>query len=262
MTLLATEALVLRHVKQGDTSHVVTLLTRENGKIAVMAKGSRRPGSRFGAALDLLNYNDIQYRERAQGGLVFLNACELKRSFDNVRLDVFGYASASLCAELADRVLPEGAPAPEIFDLLLATLVILDETLPLPEGEGLRAVLLPLTFQIKLMDHLGIAPELTGCVGCGKADVNGPASLSARRGGLLCARCRAAEGGRRLGAETVAFLRTALYGELAEVMTAPHPPTKALILESRGALDAVLEYHHGKPPTLRSRKFLDELWQD
>jgi recombinational DNA repair protein (RecF pathway) len=112
------------------------------------------------------------------------------------------------------------------------------------------------------MDSLGIAPELTGCVACGSADLGGSSSLSARRGGLLCPRCRAAEGGRRLGVATVEFLRAGLFGELAGPLTAPAPPSAAVILESRRALDALLEYHHhGQPAGLRSRRFLDDLWR-
>ena len=112
------------------------------------------------------------------------------------------------------------------------------------------------------MDQLGIAPELTGCVVCGAEDPGPTASLSAKRGGLVCRRCRAAEGGRRLGAETVRFLRTALFAGIEEGMMAPEPPSRGVVLESRAALDAVLEYHHhGKPAALRSRKFLDDLWR-
>jgi recombinational DNA repair protein (RecF pathway) len=134
--------------------------------------------------------------------------------------------------------------------------------MPLPAGEELRAVAFPVVFQLKLMDCLGVAPELTGCVGCGAADAGAGASLSARRGGLLCGRCRAAEGGRRLGPETLAFLRSALFGALDGVMASPGPPAPSVILESRGALDAVLEFHHhGRPSALRSRRFLDDLWK-
>ena len=73
---------------------------------------------------------------------------------------------------------------------------------------------MPVVFQLRLMDKLGVAPELTGCVVCGDADPAPSASLSARRGGLVCRRCRAAEGGRRLGPQTVAFLRTALFDRI------------------------------------------------
>jgi DNA repair protein RecO (recombination protein O) len=126
----------------------------------------------------------------------------------------------------------------------------------------MRVAGLPVSFQLKLMDHLGIAPELTGCVACGSADLGGSTSLSARRGGLVCRRCRAAEGGRRLGADAVAFLREAAFGDLADAMTSARPPARGAVLEARGALDALLEYHHhGRPGALRSRKFLDDLWR-
>jgi len=258
----ATDAIVLRHVRQGDTSHVVTLFTREHGKVAVLAKGSRKPGSRFGAGLDLFHLTHVQYRERPGRDLVFLQSCDLRRAFTRLAEDVVAYAAAGVCAELVDRLAPDGAPSEEIFDLLRESFESLAETAPLPPDEVLRAVALPVSFQLRLMDQLGIAPELTGCVVCGDAELSGSASISARRGGLVCRRCRAAEGGRRLGPEGLALLRTAAFDTLAAGMTSPSPPSRGALLEARAALDAVLEYHHhGRPTALRSRRFLDDLWK-
>jgi DNA repair protein RecO (recombination protein O) len=257
-----TDALVLRHVRQGDTSHVVTLLARESGRVAVMAKGSRTPGSRFGAGLDLFNLSRIRYRARPARDLVYLDACELKRDFAALARDVFAYAAAGACAELVDRLVPDGGASAEIFDELLDALSALAETAPFPDGEESRAVALAVAFQLHLMDHLGISPELTGCVACGAADLEGSTSLSPRRGGLVCRKCRAAEGGRRLGTETVEFLRQAAFGELTAALAAARPPAKGTLLEARAALDALLEYHHhGRPGAMRSRRFLDDLWR-
>jgi DNA repair protein RecO (recombination protein O) len=258
---IESDALVLRHVKQGDTSHVVTLFAREGGKVAVLAKGSRKPGSRFGAGLDLFSLSRIRYRARPHGQLAFLDSCELRASFERLSQDVFAYAAAGVCAELVDRIVPEGAASAEIFDLLLEAVVALADTAPLPGGEELRVVALPVAFEVKLMDSLGVAPELTGCVACGNADLEGSSSLSARRGGLLCRRCRAAEGGRRLGPEAVDFLRASLFGAVSAPLTGARAPGPAAILESRAALEAVLEYHHGGRPVLKSLRFLDELWR-
>jgi DNA repair protein RecO (recombination protein O) len=261
MTWIESDAVVLRHVKQGDTSRVVTLLARAGGKVAVLAKGSRKPGSRFGAGLDLFSVSRIRYRQRPHRDLVFLDSCEIRRSFAHLAEDIFGYAAAAVCTELTDRLLPDGAEAGETYDLLVETIAVLAEIVPFAEGEETRAAALPVVFQLRLMDQLGIAPELTACVACGSADLEGSSSLSARRGGLLCPRCRAAEGGRRLGSETVGFLRSSLFGELSGVATAPAPPSRAPLTESRAALDAVLEYHHGHRVALRSQRFLDDLWR-
>lgn len=261
-TFVESDAVVLRHVRQGDTSHVVTLFARESGKVAVLAKGNRRPGSRFGAGLDLLSLARIRYRTRPNRDLVFLDTCEPQRAFARLATDVFGYASAGVCCELVDRLVPDGAVNAEIFDALLQALSALDDTAPFAAGQELRAVALPIAFQLKLMDSLGIAPELTGCVACGDTELGAPTSLSPRRGGLLCPRCRGAEGGRRIGTETLGFLRASLFGELSAVLTAPDPPTRSLVLEARAALDALLAFHHhGQPAALRSRKFLDGLWK-
>ncbi len=262
MTHVESDALVLRHVRQGDTSHVVTLLVRDGGKVAVLAKGSRQPGSRFGAGLDLFTLSHVRYRARPSADLLFLDACEFRQSFAGLTKDVFAYAAAGVCAELVERLLPDHASSTDIFDLLLEALSPLVETAPLPAGEEMRAVALPVVFQMKLMDVLGVAPELAECVACGANDLAGSTSLSPRCGGLVCAKCRVAEGGRRLGRDSVAFLREALFGDVGAVMTSAAPPSRAATLEARGALDALLEYHHhGRPGALRSRKFLDELWR-
>jgi DNA repair protein RecO (recombination protein O) len=262
VTHVDTDALVLRHVKQGDTSHVVTLLTRDGGKIAVMAKGSRKPGSKIGPGLGLFHRARIRYRERPNRDLVFLDSCELATSYDTLPRDVVGYAVAGVCAELVDRLVPDGGASPEIFDLLREAFESLAEVAPLPAGEELRAVGLSVVFELKLMDVLGVAPELTGCVACGDTQLESSTTLSPRRGGLLCPRCRAAEGGRRLGTGAVAFLRSGLFGELSDPLTAATPPTRGALLDARGALDALLEYHHhGKPAGLKSRRFLDGLWK-
>lgn len=262
MAAVESDALVLRHVRQGDTSHVVTLLARESGRIAVLAKGSRTPGSRFGAGLDLFTLTRIRYRARPARDLVFLDGCELKRSFSVLARDVIAYAAAGTCAELVDRLVPDGGTSAEIFDELLEAWIALAEAVPFPQGEEPRAVGLTVAFQLRLMDHLGIAPELTGCVACGAADLEGSTTLSPRRGGLVCRRCRAAEGGRRLGTESVELLRQWAFGEPTEAIVAARTPARGTLLEARAALDAMLEYHHhGRPAAMRSRKFLDDLWR-
>jgi DNA repair protein RecO (recombination protein O) len=261
MSYVESDAIVLRHVKQGDSSRVITLFARDTGKVAVLAKGIRSQALKYGSSLDLFNVARIQYRLRSNRDLVYLQSCDLRRSFEAITRDIFGYAAAAVCVELVDRLVPEGAPSPDLFDLLLGALEILAETVPFPEGEEMRAVAFPVAYQMKLMDRLGLSPELSSCVGCGDPELS-TASLSARRGGLLCQRCRSSEGGRYLGSASLEFLRRSRSGELAAVMTSSVAPTKGVVLESRAALDSVLEYHHHvKTSWLRSRKFLDGLWR-
>jgi DNA repair protein RecO (recombination protein O) len=253
VALVESDAMVLRHVRQGDTSHVVTLLARDTGKVAVLAKGSRTPGSRFGAGLDLFSVSHIRYRARPSADLVFLDGCELRKSFADLARDVFAYAAAGVCAELVERLVPEGGSSAEIFDLLLEAWTALVETVPLPPGEELRAVALPVAFQMKLMDVLGIAPELTGCVVCGNEDLGGSTSLSASRGGS-CARDAAGRAADVSAPGGGVPARGALRGVVPSDDDAA--PRKVVVMESRAALDALLEYHHhGRPGALKSRRF-------
>jgi DNA repair protein RecO (recombination protein O) len=261
VTRIRTDAIVIRHVKQGDSSRVVTLFTREAGKVAVMAKGARKPGSRFGAGMGLFARSQVGYRPRPGRDLVYLDTCELLESFDSLLPDVLGYAAAASCVELVDRLAPPGAASVEIYELLLSALRILTEVAPFPEGEGARAAALPVAFQAHVMATLGIAPELMVCVECGGDGLGDRVSLSARRGGVLCRQCRDAEGGRRLGAEAVSLLRGSILADLSFVVAAPRGPSEAAVLEARTALDGVLAYHHGRPSSFRARAFLDPLWR-
>lgn len=176
-------AIVLKVVEFSETSSIVTLFSRQFGKIHGIAKGARRPKGPFESALDLLARCQVVFLRKSSGALDLLTEAKLERRFRPPGHDLSclyaGYYVAELLSELTD----DYDPHPDLFDLAEQTL------------DGLSHVgstsLLVLRFELAALALLGHLPSLEMCVECGT-----PVQTSARvafgliSGGVLCAKCR------------------------------------------------------------------------
>ena len=116
-----TRALVLRTVAFGETSSVVTLYTRDFGKVRALAKGAWRPKSGFDAALDLLSSCQVLVLRKSSGGLDLLTEASLEHRF-RVGRSLTAFAAGMYVAELLDALTADVDPQPELFDAAHATL--------------------------------------------------------------------------------------------------------------------------------------------
>jgi DNA repair protein RecO (recombination protein O) len=101
--LYTADALILRTYKLGEADRIVVFLTRDRGKKRGVAKGARRPRSRFAAALEPLTEARVAYFEKEQRELVGLNYAETVRS-------PLGFAMGRLGPAEAGRCVREGGP--------------------------------------------------------------------------------------------------------------------------------------------------------
>ena len=102
MPLYTADALVLRTYKLGEADRIVVFLTRDRGKKRGVAKGARRPRSRFMGALEPLTEVSVAYFEKERRELVGLNYAETRRSPLMLGSpDALGYVS--YFAELLDE---------------------------------------------------------------------------------------------------------------------------------------------------------------
>jgi DNA repair protein RecO (recombination protein O) len=179
------EGIVLRRVDYGETDRVLTVLTRDHGKLGVLARGVRRAGSRLAAHTDLFARSTMQLA-RGRGELEVLT--EARRLGPVTTLgDARRSACAALCAELADHALEPGHPLEEgLFDLVGDALAACAE----PTRDPRAAVI---WFARRMIDRLGYGPELYACAGCRRPLEERPARFSAAGGGLLCPACAAAD---------------------------------------------------------------------
>jgi DNA repair protein RecO (recombination protein O) len=235
-------ALVLRTVDFSETSLVVTLFTREFGKIGALAKGARRPKSAFEGALDLLSLCRVVFLHKSSDALDLLTEAKLHRRFRAGERDLTRLYAAYYVAELLDEMTHTGDPHPELYDAAVQALAELEE------GGNVAAV--TLRMEMTALRVLGHAPSLEECVGCGApADPEGRAAFGMLDGGLLCPQCRP---GRRqvvsISGEVVRTLRR--FADRASEAWRDDPPGPKTWGELRGVLNHYLANLLGKKPKL------------
>ena len=116
MPLHATEALILRTYKLGESDRIVVFLTRDRGKKRGVAKNARQSRRRFGGALEPLTYGRVGYVERERRDLVRLEYVEPLRSpLAAADGEALGYVS--YFAELLDEWAQEADPNEALFRL-------------------------------------------------------------------------------------------------------------------------------------------------
>ena len=122
MPLHDSEAIVLRTYPLGDADRLVSLLTRDHGRLRGVAQGARRPKSRFGAALEPYTYLRVWFYERETRDLVRIGQCEILESFLDLQQDYRSGLALAVAAEITEAVLPEREPQDAAFRLLLHVL--------------------------------------------------------------------------------------------------------------------------------------------
>jgi len=199
MARFCDQALILRRFRYGETSLVTQVLTREHGRVHLLAKGAYRPSARYYAVLDLFDTLQLEWVASPGRELATLQAAQIVARRHRLALELARFRAALTMLELAEQGSQEAHANRELFELLRAGL----DRLLLP-GPAERALV---EFELGFLHNLGLAPALVECASCGGA---APASagqgarraaFSAQSGGRLCASCarEARALGRRVG---------------------------------------------------------------
>jgi DNA repair protein RecO (recombination protein O) len=176
------QGIVLRTYKLGETDRILHLLTQGRGKIRAVAKGIRRPGSRFGGRLEAYSHVDLQLYEGRN--LDVVNQVELIAPHAAVRADFTRSACAAVMAELADTVAQEGERDNALFLQLRAGLQALEAGAAAP---GHDPTVFVDAFLLRAASIVGFHAFTDACAVCRRP---GPhAFLSVKAGGTLCAEC-------------------------------------------------------------------------
>ncbi len=171
------EGIVIRTNHYGETNKIVTLFTREWGKIGVMARGAKKPNSRLAAITQLFTYG--QFLVQTSSGLGGLQQGEMLSSMRTIKEDIFLTAYASYVIDLTDKSTDEKKANPFLFEMLYQTLNYINE--------GYDPEIIVHIFEVKMLNTLGLYPVLNQCAVCGSTD--GHFSFSIREGGFICHRC-------------------------------------------------------------------------
>jgi len=175
-----TSALILRTYEYSETSYVVSLLTRDYGKLHALAKGARRPKGPFGGEIDLFAEGQAVLVMHPETSLHLLTEFSCRRRWLGLRGALDRAYAACYAAEIAGAASPEGLPQPELYELVTTTLDSLES------GDAAATVAF---FQVHLLMLAGFMPDLQSCTVCGKTVSGRQVSYCFARSGLLCAEC-------------------------------------------------------------------------
>lgn len=171
------EAILLAVRDYDAASRMVTLFSREHGKLTAVAYGARRPRNELAGCTQ--PFAHVELFLTSGKGIDSLKQCAIKRSFRELREDLDKMAYAALLAELTAELWPEREPEPAAFDLLLAAFGLLGSR---------NARITALAAALQLLSLAGFRPEFGNCVVCGRP-LSFPARFDAAAGGGVCEGC-------------------------------------------------------------------------
>ncbi len=180
---LTVRGIVLRVTDYNDRDALLTLLTQDQGKLTVKARGLRRKSSPLIAPCQLLAFGEFtlfEYRDNYT-----INEAHSIELFQNLRRDLTKLSLGTYFAQAAEVLSQEDLPNPELQSLVLNCLFALSK-LELPENQ------VKTVFELRAACLAGYTPDLFGCHACGSQS---PDAFDLSAGQLECRGCRDASSG-------------------------------------------------------------------
>ncbi len=179
------EAVVLRTWPIHEADQIVSLFTRDFGKIKGVAKAAAKSRRRFGGALEPMTHVRAHYAEKPSQELVRLDSFEILHSPLAEPVDYGRAAALAFFAEVLEQTLPDHDPHDVVFRLLLSVL----------EQTRVDCIWMPVTyFALWITRLMGWLPDLSRCLLCGESLSGQAAYFHFAQDGLVCAEHRGAHG--------------------------------------------------------------------
>jgi len=199
---LKTEAIVLRSIRYGEADRILHLYTAQRGRVGAIAKGARRPKSRFGGRLEPFFRLDLLLHE-GRGELLTVTQAATVDGYPRLRASGAALSAGARACDAVLRLLDAAEPNPPAYNLLCRCLSLLDD----PGAPAATSLPAALSFRLKLALAAGFSPELGSCACCGEADHL--VGFSGAAGGVVCSSCEAgsfplSEGAHRFMVESIA----------------------------------------------------------
>jgi DNA repair protein RecO (recombination protein O) len=246
--LYKTEGIVLKSMEYKEADKIVTIYTKNYGKITAIAKGVRKTKSKLGSSLEIFTYSVfLLYKGR---NIDIVSQVEILESFFSASKEVIKFAFAANCVEVVNKLTEEREINIGLFDLLKEILHYLKESND-PK-------LLSLSFKWQTMSVLGYRPSLNHCCRCNKsAKDQKEMYFNIQEGGLVCNHCisKNKEGCVKVSIYFNKLVRKILITPLSIISNATIPVEKIKELEK--ITDLYLAYHSERSfKTDRFLKFL------
>jgi len=243
------DALILRHQRWGEADRLITIFTREHGKLRIVAKGARKTTSRKAGHLEPFMRSALQL---AQGrDLWIVTQAETINAFLPMREDLQRLSIASYVIELLDKFTYEDGSNPQLFRLAVETLERLCTT------DSIFVVLR--YYEMRLLDIMGYRPQLFQCIGCQEEIKAEDQYFSAMVGGVICPRCsHQYEDIRKISVDALKYLRHFQRSTYKEALAAT--PGENVMQEVEKIMQWYLTYLLER--AINSQVFLQQIRKD
>jgi len=218
------EAIVLRHSDWGEADRLLTLYTRERGKVRAIAKGARRIRSRKAGHLEPFTRVALQLAKGRD--LLIVTQADTLDAYLPLGADLVKTGYASYAVELLDRFTYEDESENYPIYVILTEILGRIATEPDP-WLAIRY------YEVRLLDFLGYRPHLFKCAKCGKEIQPVDQYFSPAAGGVLCPDCGArVRGAWKISMEALKHLRHFQRSSYIEAQRARPTPEVQTELET------------------------------
>jgi DNA repair protein RecO (recombination protein O) len=179
-----TRGIIIKRINLGEADKIITFYTATRGKMRARAIGVRKQESKLAGSLELFMHSDLIL---ARGrNLDVVTSAQAINSFSNLRSDLKKTSFAYFSIELIEKFVPEELKDTRIFSLLAETLKVLNNS----KLKSLYYSAFLLAFEIRLLNFLGFAPQISRCLHCAENGKLAKFYFSAQLGGILCENCK------------------------------------------------------------------------
>lgn len=197
------EGIILKARDYGESNQILTVFTKYQGKIAIMARGSKKTRSRFGAVTE--PFTQAHFVTFGTGNIVTLSQADLINSHHLLRSDLLLTAYGAYWVELIDKTTEDKDPHPPLYEMLTLLLKRLEQE---TDPDTLTFIL-----ELRILKMAGYTPVLDRCVFCHAN--RRPVRFSIRQGGFLCENCQSQDPEAILvSGASARILRTLLHVDL------------------------------------------------
>jgi DNA repair protein RecO (recombination protein O) len=232
--LFNADGIILKSIKLNESDKIVTIFTRQLGKIRAIAKGARKTKSQFGSSLESLT--QIRFLAFRGKSLNTISQTEIEYSFFPKSKDLMRYGAAIQCAEIIDKITEEEDPNEMVYNIFSDTLILLNDE------ENIA--LLFSSFQWKLFSIMGYQPELNKCADCNCLIKDSKDYIfDIAKGGVVCKSCQNENDYYQvlLSSYCLKLLKRIIYADLSVIHN--KKVSKSALIELIEATSKYMSYH-------------------
>ncbi len=182
--LIKTDAMILKTISLPGSSRFVIAFTKEMGKITLVAKGIRKPKSRFGACLEPFVLSEVIFYYKENRENYYVSHCAIIDPHNDIRQNLEKIQYASMVSALTNQLITAEEKNVTLFNLIFSIFTELNRS------TTSELSLLYMAYQLKLMTILGFQPILNRCANCqNQVDLTELVYFSINKGGPLCYSC-------------------------------------------------------------------------